>query len=179
MSRNEVMTMDTRDATPKELEQLSAYHDGELGGLSRWLFERRLTRSPELRRELAALEEIGGWVREAEPRADEVDLWDRIAMRLPAADAQRAEAAELKASGLPAWLGPLGAAAVVAAALVVVVFGSMNRTAPDQRVVRWMDSGGHSVMVLDDEADQNVTIIWVLEESAVEGAARGGRRDVA
>jgi anti-sigma factor RsiW len=38
---------------------LHAYYDGELGPLARWLFERRLARSAELRSELAALESVG------------------------------------------------------------------------------------------------------------------------
>ena len=40
-------------------KQLHAYHDGELSGFARWRFERRLRRSPELQRELAALTRIG------------------------------------------------------------------------------------------------------------------------
>jgi hypothetical protein len=44
-------------------------------------------------------------------------------------------------------------------------------------VVRWMDSGGRPVMVLEEDAENEVTIIWMLED-AVEGAARGGGREV-
>ena len=74
----------------KSWEKLHAYHDGELGGLARWRFERRLRRSPQLRRDLAALARIGELVCESEMRASEPDLWDRIEQRLPALDARRA-----------------------------------------------------------------------------------------
>jgi len=177
MSGNEEMSLHGSEATPRALEQLHAYHDGELGGVARWLFERRLRRSPELQQELEGLDQIGSLVRASETRADEVDLWDRISLRLPAADAQRAEQTETASFVTPAWLRPLGAAAVAAAALVAVFFGTLDTPAPSERVVRWMDSGGRSVMVLDDEADSDVTIIWILD-GAVEGAARGGRSDV-
>ena len=44
--------------------------------------------------------------------------------------------------------------------------------------VRWVDSGGQSVLVLDD-AEADVTIIWLLDEDdAVEGAAQGGSGEV-
>ncbi len=177
MSGNEEMSIHGSEATAKALEQLGAYHDGELGGVERWLFKRRLRRSPELQQELEALDRIGGLVRASDTRADEVDLWDRISLRLPAADARRAEKTETASFVAPAWLRPLGAAAVAAAALVAVFFGSLDTPAPSARVVRWMDSGGRSVMVLDDAVDSDVTIIWILD-GAVEGAARGGRSDV-
>lgn len=175
MSGNEEMSIHGSEATAKALAQLCAYHDGELGGVARWLFERRLRRSPELQQELEALDQIGSLVRASETRADSVDLWDRISLRLPAADARRAEEMEAGSFVTPTWLRPLGAAAV--AALVAVFFGSLDTPAQGARVVRWMDSGGRSVIVLDDAVDSDVTIIWILD-GAVEGAARGGRSDV-
>jgi hypothetical protein len=66
----------------------------------------------------------------------------------------------------------VAAAAVV---LVVVYGGFWTEPRRSGGVVRWIDSGGHSVMVLDDDPDS--TIIWVLD-GAVEGAATGGRSDV-
>ena len=42
----------------ERIEELHAYHDGELRGFARWRFERRLFRSAELRRELASPEEL-------------------------------------------------------------------------------------------------------------------------
>ena len=171
------MSIHASEARPQAREQLCAYHDGELGGVARWLFERRLRRSPELQQELEELDQIGKLVRASETRADEVDLWDRIWLRLPAADAQRAEETETASFVTPAWMRPLGAVAVAAVALLAVFFGSLDTPAPSERVVRWMDSGGRSVMVLDDAVDSDVTIIWILD-GAVEGAARGGRSDV-
>lgn len=165
--------MDTRS-----WEQLHAYHDGELRGLGRWRFERRLRRSPQLRRELDALARLGDRVRSAEPRAPEPDLWDRIEQRLPAVDAQRAEQRDRARAGALDWLRPAGAVAVAAAALVAVYLGIFQGSGPQGGVVRWIDSGERNVMVLESDAESDVTIIWVLDPK-VEGAARGGSGDVA
>ena len=159
-------------------ERLHAYHDGELGGLARWRFEWRLRRSPQLRRDLAALARVGELVCESEARASEPDLWDRIEQRLPALDARRAEAAQ-SARAVPAWwLRPVGAVALAAVALLAVYVGWFGSPAPQAGVVRWMDSEGRPVMVLESDAEAGVTIIWLLEDVA-EGAARGGSREVA
>jgi anti-sigma factor RsiW len=158
-------------------QRLHAYHDGELRGLARWRFERRLRRSPQLQRELATLTRIGDLVRAGEARASEPDLWDRIEQRLPAVDAGRAEAWAPERLA-PSWLlRPLGALAVVAAALAVYL-GVLQTPPAPAGVVRWMDSEGRPVMVLEDDAEAQVTIIWMLDD-AVEGAARGGRGGVA
>jgi anti-sigma-K factor RskA len=159
--------------------QLHAYHDGELRGLARWRFERRLRREAGLRRELEALERMGDLVRASAAGAPGPDLWDRIEQRLPAIDAQRAErGAGRSGAWLEAWWRPLGAVAVASAALFAVWlgFGIGEAPAPSGGTVRWMDSGGRSVLVLD-EPEADVTIIWLLED-AVEGAARGGSGDV-
>jgi anti-sigma-K factor RskA len=160
---------------------LHAYHDGELGALARWRFERRLRRSKPLRRELTALARVGELVCESEARASEPDLWDRIEQRLPALDARRAEAAQpvRVAPAAPAWwLRPVGAAALAAVALLAVYVGWFGSPAPQAGVVRWMDSEGRSVMVLEADAEAEVTIIWLLDDVA-ESAARGGSREVA
>lgn len=155
--------------------EVHAYHDRELGAFARWRFERRLRRDPALRRELDALTRLGGWLREAETQAVGPDLWDGIALRLPAIDAAAAEAAR-PARG--AWLRPAGAFAAAAVLVLAIWFGSFDAAAPSGGAVRWMDSGGRPVMVLDDAEEADVTIIWVLDD-AVEGAARGGRNGVA
>ena len=70
----------------RDLQQLQRYHDGDLTGFERALFERRLRRSPALQDELRALEGLSGWIGEAgldEPAASP-DLWDGIARALPA-----------------------------------------------------------------------------------------------
>ncbi|MGH7338573.1 MAG: hypothetical protein ACREI7_13410, partial [Myxococcota bacterium] len=54
---------------------LNAYRDGELSGFARWRFERRLRRSPELQRELAALVRVGDWVRASQADVGGADVW--------------------------------------------------------------------------------------------------------
>jgi anti-sigma factor RsiW len=166
-------------------DALYAYHDGELRGLARWRFERRLRREPALRRELETLARLAVLVRESEGEATGPDLWDRIAQRLPAGDARRTEAEVQRPSrwmgwaGAGDWLRPAGAVAAAAALLVAVYAGIFDAAAPQTvSVVRWMDSGGRPVMLLEEGGESEVTIIWVLED-AVEGAAHGGGGGVA
>jgi anti-sigma factor RsiW len=137
---------------------LHAYHDGELSGFARWRLERRLRRSPELRRELAELARVGAWVREAEPEDPGPDLWESIALRLPAIDARRAEGAEAKPGlGWLAWPGAFASAAIAA----VIAFVWMSAPTPHAiGVVRWLDSGPRDVMVL--KAAPDTTIVWVI-----------------
>jgi anti-sigma factor RsiW len=153
---------------------LHAYHDGELRGLARWRFERRLARSPRLQHELRGLAELGELVRRHAAGAGAPDLWDRIALRLPAADARRAEAAAPRRR--LSWLPPVGAAT---AALVVAALIAQQWLAPPEPeragVVRWMDSRGRSVMVLEDDQKDAVTIIWLLDGGPSVGAAEGAR----
>jgi anti-sigma-K factor RskA len=160
----------------KAMEEMHAYHDGELRGLARRRFERRLRREPALRRELDQLAGLGSLVREAEGAAAGPELWDRIAQRLPAIDAQREEAVR-ETGATWSWLRPAGALAAAALVAVAVWLGTFEAGAPHVGVVRWMDSGGRSVMVLEEDAESGVTIIWMLED-AVEGAARGGGSEV-
>ncbi len=170
------MTLTRPDTTEppigiRDERRLHAYHDGELRGLALWRFERRLARSPELRDELQALRRLGVLAREVAPDAETPDLWQDIARRLPALDARRIEE-ELRSrepAGARLWR-PLGAlvAAAATAALVFALWSSDNAHAG---VVRWLDSGGRNVVVLEDDAD--VTIIWVFGDSAG-GPGRGG-----
>jgi anti-sigma-K factor RskA len=159
----------------RRFEELSAYHDGELSGLARWRFERRLRREPGLRRELAALSRLSALVRESEPRAPAPDLWDRIAAHLPAVDARRREAEAGAGWGWGWGWRPLGAVAAAAALAAVVVYSAWEAQGPQAGAVRWMDSGGRSVMVLEEP---DMTVIWMLDDAA-EGAARGGSGEVA
>ncbi len=169
--------MSERDA--KGWQALQAYHDGELRGLARWRFERRVRRSPALRRELAGLARLGDLVRESEVQGRGPELWERIEQRLPALDARRAEVEPRLGRLAPdSWLRPLGAVAVAAAAVVAVIVGVTGEPAPQGGVVRWLDAGGRSVMLLEDDEDSGVTIIWMLED-ATEGASKGGVHEVA
>ena len=169
--------MSERETVPAGRRDLHAYHDGELGGLARWRFERRLQRDPALRRELAGLSRLGSLLRADLEPSPVPDLWDRIALRLPAVDARREAAATTISHGVP---GFRAAGAVVAAAglLLALWFGVLDSAAPAGGAVRWVDTGGRPVMVLDAPEESNVTIIWVLDD-AVEGAATEVRSGVA
>ena len=163
----------------KGWDALQAYHDGELRGLTRWRFERRVRRSPALRRELEALARVGDLVRESALRGPGPDLWDRIDQRLPALDTRRAEAEQRVGRLAPgSWLRPMGAVAVAAAAAFAAILVLTDAPVPQGGVVRWIDAGGRSVMLLEDDGESGVTIIWVLE-GAAEGASKGVAHDVA
>ena len=162
--------------TERDERRLHAYHDGELRGLARWRFKRRLARSPALQKELRGLAELGLLLRERAAEAPEPELWDRIALRLPAEDARReAEASEPAAARSFGWLRPLGAAAALAVAALAAQQWLTAPALPQAGVVRWMDSRGRSVMVLEEDAQQEkVTIIWLLDGGPATGATGGG-----
>ena len=156
--------------------ELAAYHDGELRGLARWRFERRLRRDPVLRRELARLERIRAALRDAAAGAPGPDLWDRIALRLPAADAARAEAREARRAQRR-WLValPLGAAAAAGLAGVALYFAAPPVGEPaveSAGVVRWMRAGRSSVFVREEAGPQGATIIWLLHDPNETAARR-------
>lgn len=159
-------------------DQLHAYHDGELSGFARWRFEQRLRRSPALRGELEALRALSTEFQGLADEGSEPDLWDAVALRLPAIDAERRDArAPARVGWGLSWLrSPIGAAAVTVLLVVAVAVGWFwPETARPVPVVRWIDSGGRSVMVLDDVP--GTTIIWVLD-SRTEGASTGDGREV-
>lgn len=162
-----------RDAIADDERALHAYHDGELGWLARWRFQRRLARSPELRRELEVLGSLGDLARRADAEAGAPDLWADIARRLPAIDREQAEA---PARALP-FMGPLVATTAAAALVIAVAFGlgtGETGEAPGG-VIRWMDTGPHNVLVLEAEP-ADATIIWVLD--ANREMSQGAGRDV-
>ena len=156
---------------------LHAYHDGELRGFSRWRFERRLGRSPALQRELRGIAELGGLLREREAQAPGPELWERIALRLPAADARREAELEarMRARRL-GWLAPLGAA-VATLVVAALIAEQLLMPAVTERagVVRWMDSRGRSVMVLEEDEQNATTVIWLLDGEQSVGTEGGGR----
>jgi len=165
------------DLAEADERSLHAYHDGELRGFARWRFERRLARSPELQRELRGLVELAALLREREAGAPGPQLWERIALRLPAADARRAaEAPGRGQARRVGWLPPLGAAA---ATLVVAALVAQQWLAPAAveraGVVRWMDSRGRSVMVLEEDEQNATTVIWLLDGERSVGTTGGGR----
>ena len=174
------------EAVGREQRDLNAYHDGELSGLRCWIFERRLVRSPRLRAELEELKRVSQWVQEVDPQSPRVDVWDDVALRLPAIDATREERREgrdewqeprvwLGMDWLAAYSRPIAAVAVAAALALALFLGIMEDTAPPMPgMIRWLDTGGRSVMVLEDQGD--ATIVWLLEAPEA-GASEGGMRE--
>ena len=182
----------------RDQRDLNAYHDGELSGLRRWIFQRRLSRSPSLRAELEALKRLAGWVQELDLQPPSVDVWDDIALRLPALDAQadgqrqrrdgqrqrrdeqrqrRAERRERSGMDwLAAYSRPVAAVAVSAALALALFLGIMEDAAvPTPGIIRWLDTGGRSVMVLEDDQG-DATIVWLLD-APEDGALEGGSRE--
>jgi anti-sigma factor RsiW len=188
----------------REQRDLNAYHDGELSGLRRWLFERRLSRSPRLRAELEELKRLARWVQGAGAQPPSVDVWDDIALRLPAIDAQLVEQRQGRVEQrqrlaeqrqglseqpqrrdewrgwrgvgwLAAYSRPLAAVAVTAALALALFLGIMEDAAsPTPGIIRWLDTGGRSVMVLEDQGD--ATIVWLLD-ALEDGVSEGGSRE--
>jgi len=169
---------DSNAMTERDEARLHAYHDGELSALARWRFERKLRRRPALRGELASLRALRGALQDLEGSAAVPDLWDAVATRLPSSAVREPERGRTR-EGRSAiwWIAPIGAAAATAAIVLAVVYGGLFATPIDRGgSVRWIDSEGQSVMVLDDDPD--TTIIWVLDGAATDGASRGGPSDV-
>ena len=129
-------------------------------------------------RELENLRSLRQLLHEQAPGTPEVDLWDRIALGLPAADAQRRDEAQAAGSarGAAWWLKPVGAVAATAAVAAFFLVPTTDPTAAASgNVVRWIDSGDHGVVVLEDDPDS--TIIWVMDD-AIDGASMGGGSDL-
>ena len=175
------------DEIGREQRDLNAYHDGELSGLRRWLFERRLSRSPRLRAELEELKRLAQWVQGVDAQRSSADVWDHIALRLPAIDAQlsaqrqgragqpRSRGERLGMDWLAAYSRPIAAVAVTAALALALFLGIMEEAAPPTSgIIRWLDTGGRSVMVLEDQGD--ATIVWLLD-ALEDGISEGGSRE--
>ena len=167
------------DDRQRDEELLHAYHDGELSGLARHRFERQLRRQPALRAELRALSGLGEQLRALDAEGPSPDLWDDIALRMSAIDARKADSARpTPRRGLSlAWLlQPAGVFAATALAVLAVAAVLMWPKIPQPaRVVRWLDGGGRSVMVIDDVP--RTTIIWVFD-APIDEPSRGGGREV-
>ncbi|MBW2493466.1 MAG: hypothetical protein JRE43_01845 [Deltaproteobacteria bacterium] len=164
----------------RDQRDLNAYYDGELSGLRRWIFERRLERSAQLRTELEELKRVSRWVRELDPQSPSVDVWDDVALRLPAIDASRDERREPRAQLGVDWLvgysRPIAAVAASAALALALFLGIMEDAAPPAPgMIHWLDTGGRSVMVLEEQQG-DATIVWLLEAPEA-GASEGGMRE--
>ena len=226
--------MNSTGAEPigRDQRDLNAYHDGELSGLRRWVFERRLARSAGLRAELEGLKRLSRCVQELDPQPPSVDVWDEIAIHLPAIDAQfegqrqgldgkrqgfdgqrqgfdgqrqgfdgqrqglegqrqgfdgqRDRRDQLQQRGaeqwewrrmdwLAAYSRPLVAVAAGVALALALFLGIMeDGPPPTPGIIRWLDTGGRSVIVLEDRDD--ATIVWLLD-ALEDGALEGGSRE--
>ena len=190
--------MNSTGAEPigRDQRDLGAYHDGELSRLRRWIFERRLARSAGLRADLEGLKRLSRYVQGSDPQPPSVDVWDQIAIHLPAIDDQfegqrqgvdrqrdRRDQPQHRGAEQREWRGmdwlaaysrPLVAVAAGVALALALFLGIMEDGAPQiPGVIRWLDTGGRSVIVLEDQED--VTIVWLLdalEDEASEGGSR-------
>jgi anti-sigma factor RsiW len=162
--------------------KLQAYYDGELSRLGSWLFERRLAASASLRSQLAELSQLSQLVRGAEAAGAEPDFWPSIARELErdAVPRQRESSIERDSDAPLAWvvalLKPAGVVAVAAAAVLALVrgdglWGASARSRDSGGVVRWIDSGSRSVMVIEDESGRGATLVWVLDAEPSDGDA--------
>jgi hypothetical protein len=156
-------------------ERLHAYRDRELSPRAARRMAARL--GPEDRAELARVEAVGDWVRAAEDaRAVAApDLWDAIALRLPAIDAQLGEAAAPR-GWLPRLWRPLAAGAALAVVGIVLALGLLREPEHTADVVQWLDAEGAPVMVLEGPGED--TIIWVLGPSPGPDEISGSGRRV-
>ena len=156
---------------------LEAYHDRELSWWRRRRVEAGLRRSPELRRELDLLKQMSTAGAIAERPLASPDLWADLSGQLGAVDTEkRALVGAGPAAGRPrlrdALSGPFGWKPVglaMAAGAAVLAVGLWNPLAPLPEepavgVVRYLDTGGKSVMLIDEE---DVTIIWLIEGGGI------------
>ena len=158
---------------------LEAYHDRELSWWRQRQMERRLRRSPELQHELDLLRQISAGAVAAEPGGASPDLWSDISSHLVAIDAERPSRDAAPAAtdrrdplgrlrgllGLPGLLSwkPVGLAVAAGAAVLAIGLWNTSGTVPvdpDGGVLRYLDTGAKSVMVVDNA---DVTIIWLME----------------
>lgn len=171
----------------RDIERLHRYHDGEMSRLGRIGFERRLRRSPALRAELAALEQIAASIEfaAAELAPQSVpDFWPAIRPALASVDTEvevasqrrvRATVVRPGERGFPFGLPGLavGAAALAAVAVFVLRSPGGPPTGPGsaavapvlartEGVVRYLDSGGAPVLVIEDD-ESDMTIVWMMD----------------
>lgn len=147
----------------REQQELHAFQDGELPFWRRWRVARRVARDAVAQRELASIAELRALLREQVATLPGPDLWEGVRAQLPTAarpaplDAD--DAGPAQTPWLPAWLGAAIAAASVA---LVMASGMLSGDAAPVGSLRWLDSRGKPVMVLQD--DRDATIIWVLQK---------------
>lgn len=169
---------------------LHAYYDGELSRFARWRMDRKLRRSPELRRELAEWTELSSCIQEVES-TDTLhgtrDTWLEIGSALSKIDREiesspgvdRAGPVHSSKSGVGWNWGPLAAScalAVLALAVLsadtedVILRSSTPATSSEtpSGSLRYLKTNGVSYVVARDTGD--VTIIWLMDSG---GAPEG------
>jgi len=168
--------MSGADREARRARELQAWLDGELGLLGRWRVRRRLARDGAARAHVAFWRDARALLREDAAETPAPDLWSELAPRLATAPAPAAapEAAPARAGlRIPVLVPWAGAALVAGAVALALTFGlPAGDAAARSGSLRWLDTGGRSAMVLQD--DREATIIWVLEGTA-EHSTRGGR----
>jgi len=161
----------------RERQELHAFQDGELPLWRRWHVARRLARDRTAQRELASIAELGELLREQAAAQPGPDLWAGVRAQLATAarptPLEVDDATPARTPWVPAWLGAAIATASVAA---VMASGVLSGDAAPVESVRWLDSKGKPVMVLQD--DHDATIIWVFQKPK-QTTAGGGRDAVA
>ncbi len=146
------------------IELLHAYHDGELGRFDRWRVRRLLARDAEARRELEALAAVRRAVRDSWEEPPAPDVWAGLEGRLRAVDAEREGTTTAPSPwGLPSLLRPAAAGALLAALVAGVALFLGPEPSSGGGVVRWLDTHGQAVMVLDQG---DATIIWLMQPDA-------------
>jgi anti-sigma factor RsiW len=152
------------DARTRERQELHAYQDGELPFWRRWRVARRVSRDGAARRELASIAELGALLREeADAQAGpSPDLWQGIRAQLATAPRPAPFDADDAPSTTTPWIPASIGAALAAASVAVMASFALAGDAAPVASVRWLDSKGKPVMVLQD--DHDATIIWVLQQ---------------
>ena len=155
------------------VKQLHAYHDGELGGFSRWWLERRIARSPEAQRELARLRGLGEALRVQAEQVPAPDLWSAIVLQLPASPPADLRAREREGFGftLPNWAG----AAVAGVAVALVAYLAPAPQAPlaparSESAVQLLDTGRRPAVVLQDDSEATIILLLPKQKLAAEEA---------
>jgi hypothetical protein len=162
------------DARRREKQDLHAFQDGELPPAA-------LGRGPPRRTGCGRRESwmhcgAPALLREQAAALPGPDLWESVRAQLPTAarpaplDAD--DAVPAVTPWLPTWLG---AAIAVASVAGVMASGVLSGDAAPVGSLRWLDSKGKPVMVLQD--DRDATIIWVLQKP--EQISAGARDAVA
>ncbi len=144
-------------------QELHAFRDGELPFWKRRRVARHLARDAAAQREVASIAEIGALLREQAASLAAPDLWAGIRAQLPTAPRPAPLDADDAQPALTSWLpGWLGAAIATASVAAVMASGLGSGDAAPVESLRWLDSKGKPVMVLQD--DRDATIIWVLSK---------------